>query len=472
MTPFDKKKYSLLSEGLAVVERNLSHVRDVDSMRMEAEFYTSKRFSFGSVSGIDAIVSSQYGTSAELNEQGVGYPVLRLNEFDSAFIGIPAKFANLADGDFSSLCLSKDDVLICRTNGNPHLVGKSALVPRDYDIAFASYLFRVRPRREIINSATLVAFLNSKYGRAEIERYSMLGNQANFSPAKFRQIKIPLLGEKINTQVEELTYKAYQFNEDSKLFYAEAEDSLLSNFDLVEWRPSNDGISVRSFSDIVRAGRIDAEYFQPKFDELMHLLAQSELRNLGGDEGLVDIYKSIDPSSDYYGSKGIPFVRISDFSKFGVEVPNIRISEDVCHDCRRIKKDTILLTKDGSVGVAYKAECDLEMITSGAILHLEVKDAVVDPDYLSLVLNSRIVRMQAERDAGGSIIQHWKPSQIEKVKIPILPRNIQISLAEKVQESFRLRQESKRLLNLAKSAVEKGIEDGEEAAIKFIEEGV
>lgn len=439
---------------------------------MEAEFYTSKRFSFGSVSGADSIVSSQYGTSDELSEQGVGYPVLRLNEFDSAFVGIPAKRANLTEEDFLSLRLTKDDVLICRTNGNPHLVGKSALVPRDYDYAFASYLFRVRPRHEIINSATLVAFLNSKYGRAEIERYSMLGNQANFSPAKFRQIKIPLLGERVNKQVEELTYKAYHLNEDSKLFYAEAEGSLLRNLDLAEWCPTHHAISVKSFSDTISANRIDAEYFQPKFDELKQLLAQCELRDLGGNEGLVNIYKSIDPPSDCYGNEGVPFVRISDFSKFGIEIPDIRVSEEVCSDCRRIKKNAILLTKDGSVGIAYKAECDLEMVTSGAILHLEVKDDSVDPDYLALVLNSCIVRMQAERDAGGSIIQHWKPSQIERVQIPILPRGVQHALADKVRESFRLRHESKRLLNLAKSAVEKAIEDGEEAAMKFIEEGV
>ena len=117
-----------------------------------------------------------------------------------------------------------------------------------------------------------------------------------------------------------------------------------------------------------------------------------------------------------------------------------------------------MLTKDGSVGIAYKAEDDFDVVTSGAILHLTLKDEVVDPDYLTLVLNSRIVQMQAERDAGGSIIQHWKPSQVEKVKIPVLPRRLQSSLADKARESFRLRNESKRLLEEAKRIVEDAIE--------------
>ncbi len=101
---------------------------------------------------------------------------------------------------------------------------------------------------------------------------------------------------------------------------------------------------------------------------------------------------------------------------------------------------------------------------------MTVKNPDFLPDYLTLVLNSIVVRMQAERDAGGSIIQHWKPSEIEKVIIPQLPMGKQELLAEKVQESFALRQESKRLLELAKHAVEVAIEQGEEMALHLLED--
>ena len=50
----------------------------------------------------------------------------------------------------------------------------------------------------------------------------------------------------------------------------------------------------------------------------------------------------------------------------------------------------------------------MNVISSRGILHLTVKDNAVLPDYLTLVLNSTIVRLQAERSAGESIIQHWK----------------------------------------------------------------
>ena len=64
-------------------------------------------------------------------------------------------------------------------------------------------------------------------------------------------------------------------------------------------------------------------------------------------------------------------------------------------------------------------------ITSGAILHLIVRDTKqVLPDYLTLVLNSKLIRMQAERDAGGSIILHWRISEIENVIVPVVNMTI------------------------------------------------
>lgn len=110
----------------------------------------------------------------------------------------------------------------------------------------------------------------------------------------------------------------------------------------------------------------------------------------------------------------------------------------------------------------------MNFISSSGILHLDEKDNAVLPDYLTLVLNSKIVRLQAERSAGGSIIQHWKQSEIENVSIPILPMSSQQKITAKVRESFALRAESKRLLDLAKHAVEVAIEHGEEKAIAML----
>ena len=131
-------------------------------------------------------------------------------------------------------------------------------------------------------------------------------------------------------------------------------------------------------------------------------------------------------------------------------------------------KDTILLSKDGTVGIAYKIKNETEMITSGALLHLSIKKDDVLPEYLTLVLNSLIVQLQAQRDAGGSIIQHWKPSEIQEILIPIIDISVQKQIEEKIKKSFLLKEESKQLLDLAKKAVEIAIEKDENEAMEFI----
>ena len=214
--------------------------------------------------------------------------------------------------------------------------------------------------------------------------------------------------------------------------------------------------SIKSFSDFQRAGRLDAEYYQPKYDKLKEKLSAHECRVLGD---IVSIKKSVEPGSESYQESGIPFIRVSDVSEFGISQTDLCLSPcDFNLEALRPHKDTILLSKDGSICIAYKCEADLDVITSGALLHLTVTDSAFLPDYITLMLNSVVVRMQAERDSNGAIIQHWKPDDIKKVIIPALAMKTQRQIAEKVRRSFALRTESGRLLEQAKEMVEAEIE--------------
>ena len=441
-------------KGLEITVKKLSDVMCNDSMRMEAEFYTAKTSSFGSVTGDDAIIFSQYGTSDELNEYGNGYPVLRLNEFDLAFIGMPAKWARLSKEDIQVLRLCKDDVLICRTNGNPHLVGKSAIVPCDCDIAFASYLFRVRPNRRYINSSALVAFLNSKYGRREIERFSMQSNQANFSPTKFRQIKVPLLGDELNSRIEKLTYRAYKCNESAKLLYAKAESQLLIELGFAKWRPTDDGVSVKSFSVAVVSGRIDAEYFRPKYDEIETRLRIRATDVLCAADTLIEgLCKSEDEKVEQY-------IELADIGASGM-VENCTKAEfaDLPSRARqRVSKGQVIVSSiEGSLKscALITSEFDGALCSTG--FHRFQTDKI-NPETLLLLFKSWPIQELLKRGCSGTILSGISADSLGKIPLPILSQCSQSSLADKVRESFRLRNESKRLLEEAEKLVEEAIE--------------
>ena len=260
----------------------------------------------------------------------------------------------------------------------------------------------------------------------------------------------------------QLVTKYNKMEEESTYFYQLAEWTLLLELYAETWvTTSTANYSIKNYSVCKSSGRLDAEYYQPKYDALFAQLSKYECDTI---KGIAHIKKSVEPGSEAYQDRGIPFVRVSDVTIFGISEPSICLSpSDFNLNELKPKKDTILLSKDGSVGIAYKVEEDMDCITSGALLHLSVFNQDYTPDYLTLVLNSIVVQMQAERDSNGAIIQHWKPSEIEQVIIPKLPKPIQETISAKIQESFALKAESKRLLDEAKMMVEKEIEKGGES---------
>ena len=219
--------------------------------------------------------------------------------------------------------------------------------------------------------------------------------------------------------------------------------------DLLDHKPSKEKVAIKNLSESFGvSGRLDSEYYQPKYDEILEKIKLTEYDKLGN---IVNMLKSIEPGSEAYQESGIPFVRVSNLTKFEISKPDIHLSKNLFDDevleKLQPKKDTILLSKDGTVGIAYNVKKDSYFVTSGAILHLSIKKDDVLPEYLTLVLNSLLVQMQSQRDAGGSIIKHWKPSEIKKILIPIIDKTIQIQIEQKIKKSFELKEQSKEFLD-------------------------
>jgi len=257
----------------------------------------------------------------------------------------------------------------------------------------------------------------------------------------------------------------------SKDYYTQAQTLLLKELNLLNWQPKHQLSYVKSFSDTQTAERFDAEYFQPKYEELIEKIKGysggfDELGNLS------QLKKCVDPGSDAYVEEGVPFVRVSNLSKYNINTNNQQyISEEnynilISH---QPKKGEILLSKDATPGIAYYLdEPPKKMIPSGGILRLKDINAKVYPEYLTLVLNSDLVQKQIEKDAGGSIINHWRPDQVKSTVIPILADPKQEEIVEFIQSSFDNQNKSKSLLEIAKTSVEKAIETSEKEAMDWM----
>lgn len=107
-----------------------------------------------------------YGTSVECNTLSSGTPVLRIPNIDELHVNFnDLKFTQLSKIETENYSLKQNDILVIRTNGNPELVGKSALIRSlDREFLFASYLIRIKPKK-LINPEFLICIMNSSLVR-------------------------------------------------------------------------------------------------------------------------------------------------------------------------------------------------------------------------------------------------------------------------------------------------------------------
>jgi type I restriction enzyme, S subunit len=469
-------------EGLEIGEILLSNLER--TKRIDADFYSSKNQQIAKLlldkkgQPITEFVSVSDGNHMTVsdNYSDNGIPYYRGSDIYYFFIeqatnSLRIEEAVYEHSNMKRSHLRKGDVLMSIVGA---IIGNVSVVSTNNKATCSCKLAILRPKD--IDPLFFATYLKSNVGQNQIQKFRRGGGQTGLILEDFNQFLIPKFTASFQESIAGCVSNAHQSIAQSETKYNASETLLLQTLGLIKLTPSTEAVNIKSFKDSFSStGRLDAEYYQPKYEQMMaHITGQAH-STLGA---LVNIQKSVEPGSEAYSEDavGLPFVRVADYSKLGLTLPQVRLSDTFVSEnldkleALKPKQDTILFSKDGSVGEAYRLREDADFITSGAILHLTVRDKTrVLPDYLTLVLNSIVVKQQAERDAGGSIILHWRKEEIENVLVPVVDMSIQQKIATQIQESFKLRAESEHLIEVAKRAVEIAIEQDEQAGLEYIE---
>jgi len=300
----------------------------------------------------------------------------------------------------------------------------------------------------------IAAFLNSYYGRKQTEREIVSSVQPNIFLWQIKNFKVPIIQKYKEKEIEDTYIIGLDTFEKSKVFYSQAEDLLLEELGLKDFKPTEELSYIVNLSEVKSAHRADAEYFHPKYEKIIQKIKMQNLKVLGD---LVSLKKGFEPGSEEYQNEGKLFIRVSNISKHGLIDKDQKYLSDGLY--QKLKKDfeprpgEILLTKDANPGIAYVLKESLEGIIAGGVIRLKPKEDI-EAEYLALCINSIIGQMQIDRDAGGSVIVHWKPEQIRKLQVPILPKSTQNKIADLVIQSHQARKKAKELLDKAKREVE------------------
>ena len=212
--------------------------------------------------------------------------------------------------------LRKGDVLMSIVGA---IIGNLSLVTKDVEAACSCKLAILRPHA--ISAEFLSVFLSSYFGQVQVQKFKRGAAQTGLILEDFDQLKIPNFSKAFQLEIVLVVKAALDATETAIKIHTKAEVLLLKTLGFKNFFSSLENVNIKSFKDsFVKTGRLDAEYYQPKYERLIAHMSTLHHDTLAA---LVTIKKSIEPGSDAYADDedGLPFLRVADYSKHGITKP-------------------------------------------------------------------------------------------------------------------------------------------------------
>ena len=249
--------------------------------------------------------------------------------------------------------------------------------------------------------------------------------------------------------------------------YRQAEGILLDEMGLVDWRPKHCLSFVRNYADTQRAGRMDADYFQPKYEEIIHAI-QSYAAGYDTLENLTNL-----KDRNYHPKHGqeYKYIELANIGGNG-EITGSMQEEGYNLPTRARRKvssrDVIVSSVEGSLDsiALIGAEYDNALCSTGFYV---VNSKNLNSETLLVLLKSPIGQLQLKKGCSGTILTAISKDEFSKIVFPKIKAETQIQIRQRVAEAFALRRRSKHLLECAKRAVELAIEQDEQIALDWLE---
>ncbi|MGC8757993.1 MAG: restriction endonuclease subunit S [Caldisericaceae bacterium] len=432
----------------------------------------------------DLVDKVQYGLSLAMNGDGKGHKILKMDDI----IGILAddsncKYIDIDEKTFEMYRLKKGDILFNRVNSE-EFVGRTGIYLLDGLHTFASYLIRMKAK-ECFTNFYITIYLNTKYGRVSLKRVMRRAvNQANINAEEIKSLTIPILSDTFQKQIEKSVLRAYEEKEKSESLYKQAEDILLEELGLKDWKPKTkkiviggkefeeeENISIRNLSEVLKVNRFDAEYWEPKYDEMITTLKEKiELMPL---KAIATTKKGslIDPRF-YNNAEGTSYIRGKDFSSDHLEKSGlVYISSNFQpKNETRVNTGDLVFALIGSVGTSALVDEEFNnSFISNNIGKISIRNKKeVLAEYLAITLHSIVGKLEFAKEMSQTAQPKISDLQVRNFYIPLLPIEIQQKIASLVQKSHEARKKSKELLEIAKRAVEIAIEKNEKEALSYI----
>lgn len=368
----------------------------------------------------------------------------------------------------SKYSLKEQDIMVSvvGTLGNACLVRS-----KDLPAIFSCKSTVIRTKK--LNPYFLIAYLNSKYGSQLLLRKERGAIQKGLNLDDLKSLIVPVFSDILQSAVQKSICNAYNMLDNSKLAYSQAEQILLDELGMADFKPSIEKVEIKNFSDSFGlSGRLDAEFYQPFYDKYENTIKKS------GYELAEDICSDINygtvPTSPYTeDGSGVPYIKGMNIKNALVDDSNLdRIVNTINLPSKYYtKRGDIIISQMGTVadcGVVTEEQENWVFASFTIRLRLK-KNVEYNPYFIGLYIQLLAKPYYFYRYiAQASVRQNTDLPTVRKMIIPKLSIEKQNLIATKIQESFSLQKKSKELLERATQAVEMAIEKDEQIALDWL----
>ncbi len=316
----------------------------------------------------------------------------------------------------------------------------------------------------------LFAFLLSRYGQNQIYREQVGTAQPKLALVRIRNFKIPLLSESFQRVINKLINKADHAQHKAKLIYPQAEQILLSELGILNWKPKYKQSFIRNYSDTKSSDRIDAEYFQPVYDDLVEVVKKYK----GGHKTLGSIVKIKDKNFVPEDDVTYKYIELANISANG-NINGFIEAQGKALPTRARRKvntgDVIVSSIEGSLSCIALITDDLNNALCSTGFYVVNSDSL-NSETLLVLLKSLVGQLQLKKGCSGTILTAIGDTEFKKVILPEVAPKTQEAIKQKITYMYKSKAQSKSLLEIAKSGVEMAIEKNEEEAQNWINQEV
>lgn len=457
-----------------------SQVCEVSTLRFDAEYYEpkyldilkciekkAKDFTKLSHLGLQIDASAFYPALEPYYNKG-NLPFLRVQDINNKInyedcLGIPETIEK--DKTFETLKFVQTGDIVITKGGSIARVG---LVERK-SAACRDLIFINSSKLSNIEYKFLYVYCLSYIYKNLLIRSSSMTAQPHLTITLVREV--PIYGPNLafKTFIAKLVDKLSNLDKLCHCSYIKAENILLDELNIENWSPKHKLWSVKNYSDVKDANRLDAEYFQSKYDEIMNIL------NKNGYTRLIDNFNIVRNSGLEYHEDGkigvIKTKQIKDkFIDFNVESKTNLYEDNVIVKNKDVLFASMGVGSLGKTNIYYNFENNNEFIIDSTLKIFRKKiNGSISPELLEAYLHTQIAQELIYQNVVGSsgIISVYE-SYLQELPIPIINNSVEQKIVKNIKTAHLLYYQSKQLLEIAKRGVEIAIEQDENIATNWI----